>query len=215
MSEYSRKYKCLIFDWDGTLMDSAGLIVRAVCLAAEQVSLPVPDPDNVRHGIGTSFDAQYKRLFGAESMDSYASFKDSFYSMYNQEVPKLYPGVEQLLSDLQDQGYYLAIATSGSRRMLKDMFSEYNVAQYFALTCTADEFNAKPDPEMLRYIMSVLKVDESQTLMIGDSVNDVFAAKNAGVDCLGVTGGVGSGDDLLGAGAFDVVVDIQHILRKI
>lgn len=215
MSEYSRKYNCLIFDWDGTLMDSAGLIVRAVCRAAKQAGLPLPDPENVRHGIGTSFDAQYQRLFGPEYKDSYSTFKDLFYAFYNQEVPKLYPGVESLLPSLKAQGYYLAIATSGSRRMLNDMFAEYNIEEYFALTCTADEFNAKPNPEMLMYIMSVLAVNEGQTLMVGDSVNDVFAAKNAGVECLGVTGGVGSGDDLLGAGAMDVILDIRHITKKI
>ena len=215
MPEYPRKYKCLIFDWDGTLMDSAGLIVNAVRSAAEHAGLSVPEPDNVRVGIGTSFDAQYQRLFGAESQDSYASFKDLFYAFYNKEMPKLYPGVEKLLADLEGQGYYLAIATSGSRRMLNDMFLAYNVEQYFALTCTADEFNAKPDPEMLKYIMSVLDVDESNTIMIGDSVNDVYAAKNAGIDCLGVTGGVGSGDDLLGAGAMDVIADICDIVKKI
>ena len=215
MSKNVRKYDCLIFDWDGTLMDSTVMIVSAVQKAAVDVGLPMPSEKNIRSGIGTSFDDQFARLFPADSDTYYADFKSSFYRCYNREIPGLYPGVIDLLQELSSRGYLLSIATSGSRAMLQGMFRSYDIEKFFSITCTADEYAAKPSPDMLNFIVSSLAVDKERSLMIGDSVNDIYAASNAGISAVGVTSGVSSGDYLSSVGAIEVVDDIRDLLQII
>ena len=120
-----------------------------------------------------------------------------------------------MLQELSNREYLLSIATSGSRAMLKSMFSSYDIEKFFSITCTADEYAAKPSPDMLNFIVSSLSVDKRRSLMVGDSVNDIYAANNAGISAVGVTSGVGSGDYLSSAGAIEVVDDIRDLLQII
>lgn len=212
MPENIRKYSCLIFDWDGTLMDSASMIVEAVRDAALESGLPVPQANDIRLGIGTSFDDQFNRLFGAGAKKHYNIFKTCFYKSYALKKPVLFPGVENLLASLLDKGCLLTVATSGSRRMLNDMFARYDVEKYFALTCTADDFPAKPNPEMLLHIISSLDVNSNHAVMIGDNVADILAGENAGIDSIGVLGGVCDYDSLLKAGAKICISSVNKII---
>ena len=206
-------YKVVIFDWDGTLMDSAGQIVQAVQLAAVDVGLLVPEDASIRSGIGTSFDAQYQRLFvlGAEQDDRarqgevYAAFRKAFYHHYDQGKPPLFSGVVPLLVRLKEQGLVLAIATSGTRSMLNAMLANYAIEDFFSYTYSGDEITAKPAPDMLEAIVHDSGVEVSQAVMIGDSVYDIQAANNAGMDSIGVSTGVSSSQDLSAAGALMVL----------
>ena len=213
MPKNTRKYDCLIFDWDGTLMDSTGMIVSAVQQAASHVGLTVPPEHDIRSGIGTSFDAQFARLFSPDCNEYYSDFKLSFYKFYNKAVPGLYSGVVDLLQELSERGYLLSIATSGSRAMLQSMFSSYDIERFFSITCSADEYAAKPSPDMLNFIVSSLGVSRQRSLMIGDSINDIYAANNAGIPSVGVASGVSSRDYLNSAGAIEIVDDIRDILH--
>ena len=195
-----RKYKCLIFDFDGTLLDSTTNICESVIYAAKKVNLPVPNFEYIAEGIGKSFDQQYTRLFLDNNNDyQYAVsakdlFKEVFYSKYNILEPMLYHGVIDMLNYYKNNAYRLSIATSGSRSMLDRLLPYFDIGQYFHITCSASEFSAKPDPEMINYIISTEHLKNEEVVIIGDSIFDILAAKNAGIDSVLVHNEVGSVD---------------------
>jgi phosphoglycolate phosphatase len=213
-------YKVIIFDWDGTLMDSAGHIVQAVQHAATDMGLPVPEAACVRRGIGTSFDAQYQRLFllsdpvdeRARDEAIYSGFRRAFYQHYDQGRPPLFAGVDLLLARLREQGYVLAIATSGTRSMLDSMLAAYALTGCFSHTYCGDEIAAKPAPDMLEAIVCDSGVEVRHAVMIGDSVYDIQAARNAGMDSIGVATGVSSSQALSEAGASVVLAAIDQLV---
>ena len=208
-------YRVVIFDWDGTLMDSAGQIVQAVQLAAADVGLLVPEAASIRSGIGTSFDAQYQRLFvlGSEQADRarddgvYEAFRQAFCHRYEQGKSRLFSVVLQLLTRLKQQKVVLAIATSGTRSMLNAMLTSYALEDFFSHTYCGDEITAKPAPDMLEAIVHDSKIEIDQAVMVGDSVYDIQAANNAGMDSIGISTGVSSSQALSAAGAL-MVLDV-------
>lgn len=212
-------YRIVIFDWDGTLMDSAGQIVQAVQLAAKDNNLPTPDDASIRSGIGTSFDAQYQRLFvyGCEADNRarreavYHAFRQAFYHYYDQSVPPLFTGVVSLLKRLKQRDYVLAIATSGTRPMLNSMLASHVLEAFFSHTYCGDEIAAKPAADMLEAIVHDSGIAVDQAVMIGDSVYDIQAANNAGMDSIGVATGVSSAQALTAAGALVVLQAITQL----
>ena len=221
MSTALSRYQVVIFDWDGTLMDSAGHIVKAVQAAAADCQLPVPEAAVVRQGIGSSFDAQYQRLFvlGTDLDDIarhdtvYQAFRQAFYRHYDGDTPPLYPAVILLLQQLQQQGKVLAIATSGSRSMLSAMLTHYHLHDLFSHTYCGDEITAKPAPDMLEAIVRDSGVGNSEVVMIGDSVYDIYAANNAGIASIGIATGVSSHEALQEAGAILVLDTIDPLVN--
>ena len=162
--------------------------------AADITGLPIPAKAYIMDGIGKSFEQQYTRLFidnNTEYKEAYTkqpAFKLAFYEKYNTLKPRLYDGVIELLSCYQKMGYFLAIATSGSRNMLDRLLPMLHITQYFNITCSASEFAAKPAPDMLHYIMEQSGCTQTNTVMIGDTIYDIQAAKNAGIDVVLVHG---------------------------
>lgn len=220
MRKKNRKYNCVIFDWDGTIMDSAGQIVSAVIDSAKKNGLNVPSDQSVRVGIGTSFEAQYERLFLHDKTQGkrdyanevFTSFQKDFYHVYNSNTPKLFPGVEDIIAELNADGVITAIATSGTRAMLNSMLTKFKLNDSFLFTCCGDEFPAKPNPDMLEQILLESDFLSKDAVMLGDSVYDIYSANNAHIDSYGVATGVSSKNDLVGAGAIEVVDDIREIV---
>lgn len=190
-----KKYECLIFDLDGTLIDSASPIADAIIAAAKMHSLPIPEAKKVKMGIGRSFDYQYTNLFinGFDEKQleySYKvkdDFRRDFRKNYAQQSVSMFPGAKELLQDLFEQGYQMAIATNGPRSMLTRMLESFQIAQYFSATCCGDEFMAKPSPQMLEHIILELGTKNSRAIMIGDSEADMQAAKDAAIDSIFIT----------------------------
>lgn len=198
MSTICAEYKAIIFDWDGTLLDSTTAIVYAVQQAASELKLRICSEQHIRAGIGLDSKAQYTRLFvdncnvteAEHAMAMVNKFYDLFYQVYADNEPVLFENVIDVLTKLHNRGIALAIATGCSRTMLTMMLAKYKITDLFSLCCCAGEFRSKPDPEMLQHIMLNLAVASDATLMVGDSVYDVQAAKNAGIDVAAVTSGV-------------------------
>jgi phosphoglycolate phosphatase len=190
MHRRDKKYKCLIFDFDGTLIDSAAAITQSVIASAKLNSLPVPDIMQVKAGIGKSFDSQYINLFinnfsAEQAHYSYkikSKFAVDFRKFYVEQNLLLFAGAKQLLELLRVHNYELAISTNGPRSMLNRMLQHFGIAKYFAVTCCGDEFMAKPDSEMLMHILLELGHDCSDAIMIGDSLADIEAATNVDID---------------------------------
>jgi len=189
------KYKAIIFDWDGTLMDSIDKIVASMQAAAKDCHLPIPTVDAIRNIIGLRLDKVMQTLFPEETAERQAIIVEAYRFQYRHlseyETP-FYPGVQAWLSDLKAQGYLLAVATGKGRSGLDRLLDKFAVKDLFTVTYCADETESKPHPLMLNKILEDLNLDASQALMIGDTSYDLEMANNANIDCLAVSYGVHS-----------------------
>lgn len=196
----AKDYQLIIFDWDGTLMDSIGRIVSSMQATAATLQLPVPLAEAVRDIIGLSLEPAIGRLFGELSAADYERFlqvyRDQYVELDTTPTP-LFAGVRSMLNELSLRGYQLAVATGKARRGLDRVLSESELQDAFRVTRCADESRSKPDPHMLHEIMAYTGIPAAATLMIGDSVHDLKMAQAAGVDALGVDFGAHSAEQLL------------------
>ena len=187
------KYQLIIFDWDGTLMDSIDKIVLCMQQAAKQQKQIIPSEQAVKNIIGLSLIKAMQQLFPSLSLALHESLVDAYREQYNTlhhiDTP-FYDGITALLINLKAQGYILAVATGKGRNGLNSMMQKTNTEHLFSATICADESNSKPDPLMIHALLNKLNINPSQALMVGDSSYDLDMAANAGVNSLGVSYGV-------------------------
>ncbi|MDH3636928.1 MAG: HAD-IIIA family hydrolase [Gammaproteobacteria bacterium] len=194
------KTQLVIFDWDGTLMDSATKIVNCFNHAARDVGLDLPPESAVRNIIGLSLCEACETLFP----DTLVSMRTALTRRYRDyfveldDTPMhLFPGVEAGLRELHRRGKTLAVATGKARRGLSRGLKETGLADLFAVTRCADEARSKPHPQMVRDILAQTTVSPNDTLMVGDTVYDIQMARGAGVKSLAVSYGVHARGQLL------------------
>lgn len=185
--------KLVIFDWDGTVMDSVGKIVNCLQAAAAQTNLVVPSFDEAKQIIGLSLDPAFARLFpeaDAHTRHQLAVAYKEIYLHHDQTPTPLFHGAKELFHQLQQQGYLLAVATGKVRRGLARCLEETQTAQYFAASCCADEAQSKPHPQMLQQILAYLKIQAAEAVMVGDTVHDLAMAQAIAMPRVGITHGV-------------------------
>lgn len=194
-----KQFDLIVWDWDGTLADSTGMIARAIVKAAEQVGLPQLELNKARNVIGLGLQESIATLFGDISNDKAqalaARYRENYFAG-EQEIP-LFSGAQALITELNRRGYKQAVATGKGRRGLDLALKRTGVANCFQATRTVDECFSKPHPQMLDALMDVSVVTPERTLMIGDSTYDLQMAQNAGVQYLAVTFGAHSAEQLL------------------
>lgn len=183
-----RNYRLVVFDWDGTLLDSAGAIVACMRAAAIDLGLPPPDEKIARHVIGLGLhDALSQAMPGVPSSE-YQRVAERYrhhYLAQDHEL-SLFAGARELVEELSKTGCLLGVATGKSRLGLNRALETSGLKRYFHATRCADECSSKPAPDMLWEIMDELDTVPEQTLMIGDTIHDLQMAKNAGVGALAV-----------------------------
>ncbi|WP_440055827.1 HAD family hydrolase [Pseudoalteromonas sp. T1lg65] len=184
--------ECVIFDWDGTIMNSVPKIVNTIHKAAKYCGAnPVTD-DAAKSIIGLSLDRAVMTLFGdcpSQTQALVEAYKYIYTNEDDTETP-LFEGVERLLGRLQDQGVKLAVATGKSRTGLDRLMAESGLTHYFDVTRTACEAKSKPHPDMLQQIMQLLSIRSDKAVMIGDTTIDMELAYNASMPAIGITLGV-------------------------
>jgi phosphoglycolate phosphatase len=194
-----KQFDLIVWDWDGTLADSTGMIASALIKAAEQVGLPKLELQKARHVIGLGLRESIQTLFGDISHEQAQALAKQYtinYYASEQEVP-LFEGAVTLIAELTKRGYKQAVATGKGRRGLNLALERSSVAKYFLATRTVDECFSKPHPQMLDELMDLLVATPERTLMIGDSTYDLQMAQNAGVQSLAVTFGAHTSEQLL------------------
>lgn len=166
-----------IFDWDGTLSDSTGIITRAMQQAARGLGLPVPEDHQVHDIIGLGMPEALARLFPGSDAKAHEALRDSYAAHYvaaeQAEPPQLFPGVMETLTHLRDQGYQLAVATGKSRLGLNRVFKTMGLEQFFHASRCADETASKPHPLMLRELLEHFRTSAEEAVMIGDTEYDM------------------------------------------
>lgn len=189
------RFDLIIFDWDGTLVDSIDWIVHCIQQAAERYACPIPEPQATKDIIGLSIENALKTLFpdvdGEIRQNMATRYSQTFFSK-RIGPDDLFPGVYEMLQRLKQDGYRLAVATGKKSSGLARAIEATGVADLFCTTRCADQTASKPNPLMIDEIVAELGVDKRRTLMVGDSVHDLQMARNAKVSAIGVTCGAHS-----------------------
>ncbi|MEQ1558331.1 MAG: HAD-IIIA family hydrolase [Methyloglobulus sp.] len=194
------KFDLIVFDWDGTLINTIDWIVHCLQSAAEQCGFQVPEIQAAKDVIGLCIENAVQTLFpyaDAAAQDKLvASYSQAYYS--KQLSPDdFFPGVYDMLEQLRQSGYQLAVATGKTRGGLTQALQATGTERLFSITRCADETASKPDPKMLHEIMHHTQTSADRTLMVGDSIHDLQMANNAKVSSIGVTCGANSMKSLL------------------
>lgn len=188
------RYRLMIFDWDGTLMDSLGRIVGCMQAAGRDVGLDALAEDSVRDIIGLGLPEAIAKLCPGISEHQAEALRERYvHHFMHGDMPAapFYPGVEAMLPTLAaNSDLRLAVATGKSRRGLDRMFRETGSGGWFHASRTADETRSKPHPQMLEELLAELAVPVSEAVMIGDSEYDLEMARALGMDRVAVSYGV-------------------------
>jgi phosphoglycolate phosphatase len=186
-----KRFDLVVFDWDGTLLDSAGAIAACIQCAARDLGLPVPDETRARHVIGLGLQDALAHAVPELHPRDYGRLVDRYkhHFLLRDADLLLFDGVRQTLADLHGRGHLLAVATGKSAAGLRRALVTAQLEALFADTRCADQTAPKPDPAMLHELMEALDVPPERTLMIGDTTHDLQMAAAAGVQAIGVTYG--------------------------
>jgi len=215
------QFQLLIFDWDGTLADSAAMIVGSMQAAIHDLGLPPRSDASIRELIGLGMNDVLTRLYPELELAGLRALLESYRGKWLgggfAEAP-LFAGALAALEALHGQGFRIAIATGKSRRGLDRSLAHH--AELRRLLChsrTADETASKPDPLMLRELLEVEELRPHEALMVGDTEYDMAMAQAIGMPGVGVICGVHHGERLLqyGAGALlETVAELPEWLIR-
>jgi len=209
--------RLVVFDCDGTLVDSQATILASMAAAWSEAGLVPPAPERVRAIIGLSLEEAMQRLAGEAAPARLRALADGYRRAFKQCLARpqhedpLYPGVVETLAGLARDQVRLAVATGKGMAGLKATLGQHDLLDRFISLQTADRARGKPHPEMLHNAMRDARVGPERTLVVGDTVHDMQMAANGGVAAIGVSWGYHASADLTRAGA-RVVIDSMAAL---
>ena len=192
MPEFTpRRFRFVVFDWDGTLADSTALIAAAIQQACRDIGEPVPDDTTARYVIGLGLGDALRHVapgLAPERRRDLAIRYRHHYLTGDPQIP-LFAGAREMLDRLNETGHLLGVATGKTRVGLNRALDQQGIANRFVATRCADEGFPKPNPDMLLHLMDRVGADPRETLMVGDTTHDVELARNAGVGAVAVSYG--------------------------
>ena len=189
----NKQFELLVFDWDGTLMDSIEHISSSLAAAAADIDLVDLGTERYKGIIGLGLAEAMAELYPDANNDTQEALCDRYRHHFldsSKGSSSLFEGTHEMLTSLKEKGPKMAVATGKARRGLNRVFDDTGYHSMFHASRCADESGSKPDPKMLHEIMSELNITPDKALMIGDSRYDMQMANNAGIDCIAVSYGV-------------------------
>ncbi len=195
----AKRFDLIVFDWDGTLVDSTAHIASSIQAACADLGLPVPSAQAARHVIGLGMRDALAHILPHLDESRHRDVADRYrhHFLAGDETIETFPMVDDGLARLEDEGFLLAVATGKSRVGLDRALEKVAFGTCFVATRCGDEGFPKPHPDMLRFIMDATGVTADRTLMIGDTSHDLMLAGNAGASALAVTYGAHPAHTLL------------------
>lgn len=213
-------FRLLVFDWDGTLMDSIGTIVACTQATIRELELGELPEQTIRGTIGLGLRETIDILSPGCGEEMYGQILECYRKHWHatyRDMPLLFSGVGEMLRGLADEGYLLAVATGKSRRGLDYALDQTGLGTLFHATRTADEAFSKPHPQMLLDILDELGVEPREAVMIGDTTYDLEMARSARTPSVGVCSGGHFREELERLGplaCLDDVVELAPWLAK-
>jgi phosphoglycolate phosphatase len=193
-----KQFDLIVFDWDGTLMDSTATIVKCIQDSARDLGLPIPDKRAASYVIGLGLQDAMEAALPDLDPKYYPKMVERYRHHYlaTGNDLTLFDGVREMLLDLSHAGYFLAVATGKSRVGLNRALNAAKLLSLFDATRCADETFSKPNPAMLQELTRELGQDMKRTLMIGDTTHDLQMALNAGAGGVAVHYGAHTAQEL-------------------
>jgi phosphoglycolate phosphatase len=219
-----KNLKLALFDYDGTIVDSAGMIVQGAIEAFRMCGLPDPDPQKVRENIGRPLTVALDVYMPVGYTVTPEQISEAYRSWYAEQGrlglqnEPLYPGMVELIHELKSNDWLIGIATNKSRIGLTNGLAKHNLSNIFDITLSTDENIAKPNPAMALRAMKELGVEEKYSVIIGDTINDIGLGVNSGITSIGVTWGYNNRKLLMSAGAnhlVDNAEDLSKLMNKL
>ena len=210
-----KRYRLVVFDWEGTLGDTLGHVLNTLVEEAARLELGEVDELLARQYVMLGLAKAINKLFPRVSLHQHEQLLQAVQEVLSTTSADacLFPGAKQCVEDMHQAGMALAIATNKGPQSLQRVLQESGLDDFFKVTRAAGQVPPKPCPQMIEEIMDVCGATPSQTLMIGDSISDVEMALQAGVDVIGVDFYHQQAASLLAAGAMDVFDDYQQVAQ--
>ena len=207
------RFELIIFDWDGTLSDSVGLITDLMIQSFLLHNVSPPSRMEVADILGIKLSEAFKILLKEKDQNASELIFNSYIDLYNQSSNKvkLFDGVELGIKELHRYGYKIAIATGGGRNYLDSCLAQTSIKEFINVTKTSDDCFSKPHPQMCNEILNELIIEPEKSIVIGDSIHDLQMAKNAGISSLAVTYGAHKQDSLSVYDALDYMDDANMV----
>ncbi len=209
------KYVYILFDLDGTLTDSGPGIMNGFAYAIQSMGGQVTDRDQLRKFVGPPLKDSFSGILGYSPEDTekairfYREYYDNMGGVFENIV---YPGIEQLLSDLKSAGKKLIVATSKSSQTTNRVLEHFDLKKYFDFVATADYKSRPQKSDVIRFVFEQCGITgRSQAIMVGDREYDILAANEAGIDSIGVLYGYGDKEELTSAGATYLAESVSDI----
>ena len=218
VSKKNPRWRLVVFDCDGTLVDSQHTIVASMTAAWHAHGLQRPATDAIRRVIGLPLEVAIARLAstqqGGQVQRLGDAYRKAFFRLQTQRDyhEPLYPGVHKILCWLEQEGILMGVATGKGRRGLVTTHDRPGLTSRFITLQTSDRVRGKPDPDMLYQAMDVAGVPPAHTVMVGDTVYDMEMAANANVDAVGVSWGYHGSCELTSAGAYAVIDSFDEFI---
>ena len=209
------KYKYIIFDLDGTLSDSKEGITKSVQYALEKVGIIEENLDNLNHFVGPPMVEEYMKSYGMSEEKAYETL-DYYRERY---VPtgiyetKIYPGIKEILEAVKQKDLKIGMATSKPEGMAEDVAKYLEIFDYFDIICGADLHGPiQSKASVLNKLFETSDFKKDESVLIGDIKFDVEGATEVGIDCVGVSWGTGTKDEMLDRGALRVFDDYESLI---
>ena len=212
----NHKAKLIVFDWDGTLMDSEARIVGCLRRSIEDVGLASRNDSELRNIIGLGLREALQQLYPDGSDADYENLTERyrFHFLGNEgEESQLFSGARELVEELHASDYFLAIATGKARRGLTRTLEATGLGKYFHYTRCADETRSKPHPQMMLEIIDWFGLEAEDAIMVGDTEYDMQMATTAGAQALAVSYGVHEKKRLLSCNPLACVDSVEELRR--
>lgn len=206
--------KLIIFDWDGTLMDSTSQIIVCMQQAALDCQLPMPSAAAVKHIIGLGLPEAITELFPNENDEIRQAIRQAYAQHFvagSGGQSQLYSGAHSLLTMLRSKGMLLAIATGKTRIGLDRVLYPTGLASFFDASRCADETSSKPDPLMLQELLGHFQLEAQHAVMIGDTSYDLEMASRIHMPAIGITHGAHSQELLSPFNPIALVADLPAL----
>jgi len=209
--------RVVIFDWDGTLVDSVEHIADSLHQAATDLGYPELEREAYRDIIGLGMVEALEKLYPGISREEMNSIREGYAGYFFSKVTtpqNVFEGMADVVADLRGSGAAVPVATGKSRRGLDFALVSSGLGDHFEITRCADETRSKPDPAMLEEILRFYRIEPEDAVMIGDTRYDLEMAQRIGMPSIGVEWGVHK-RDVLGDYSPRAIVDSVPDLRRV
>ena len=210
--------KLVIFDLDGTLLDTIADLAESTNHALKQLGYPTHDVETIRTFVGNGINKLFERALPLqeqteENVRLMRSHFVPYYDAHNADLSSPYPGIVHLLEDLQEKGIMIAVASNkyqeATVKLVKHYFPTIN---FIEILGQREGINVKPDPSIVFDILQKANVNKEEVLYVGDSGVDMQTAINAGVDAVGVTWGFRPRTELEGFQPMGLIDKAEELL---